>query len=164
MSITLLYSHHSEFPGNWTWVSKFPSVVGFLWLFTVFWVLKPRHLITDGDGLNQIVSEIIDYEQSEKSDPLSDLSGYIREQFGFNPAGQVISSGGNTEIQIFNVDTGQLRSTTNFTIVPGSQTIGGLALINVDELVIINNPNPPASSEVSISWVCNNDAQLTLTL
>ena len=48
MTITLLYSHtchHSEFPGNWTWVSMFPSVVsviGFLRLFKVFWVLKPK--------------------------------------------------------------------------------------------------------------------------
>ena len=48
MTIILLYSHtchYSEFLGNWTWVSMFPSVVsiiGFLRLFKVFWGLKPK--------------------------------------------------------------------------------------------------------------------------
>ena len=39
MTITLLYSHtchHSEFPGNWTWVSMFPSVVSNIGLLRFF--------------------------------------------------------------------------------------------------------------------------------
>lgn len=113
------------------------------------------------DGLNRIISEIINYEQSG---PFSDVSGYIKDRLGFKPAGQVISSGGNTEIQTYNVDTGKLELDLDFKIVEGSQSIGGLTLINGAEFVVITNPNPPASSNVSISWIYNNDAQLTLTL
>ena len=127
-------------------------------------LFNAMHYANDIEGLNKIIDEIVNYEQSEKSNPFSDLSGYIREQFGFNSAGQVISSGGNIEIQTFNLDTGQLELDLPFTIIQGSQTIGGLTLINGEEFVIIINPNPPASCEVSISWLCDNDAQLTLTL
>ena len=47
MTITLLYSH-SKFPGNWTWVSMFPSVISIIGFENL---KKLRCQITDGLSL-----------------------------------------------------------------------------------------------------------------
>ena len=126
--------------------------------------LYDASFVDSTDDLNADVSEIIDYSIANPTVSYSDLGVYIQDTYGFKPAGQAEDVDGVTtvEIQISDENTGQ-SDTLEVTVVPASQTAQGVTLTNEEGTAtfIVTNSNPPAAAPVSISWVCDNGAQLT---
>ena len=100
------------------------------------------------------------------NDPSIDPSTYIPNVLGFKRAGQAYAVLGNTvDIEISNDNTGQ-KDSFEVSVVPASQSLQGVTLTNEEgtATIIVYNPTPFNVVPVSISWVCDNDAQLISTL
>ena len=119
--------------------------------------------VDSADNLTADIYKIVQYETDHPSQTtdFSNLGYYITEGLGFKFAGQANDVGGATvEIQISD------ENTLKVSVVPASQSFQGVTLTNEEGTVtvIVTNINPIAAVPVSISWVCDNDAQLISTL
>jgi hypothetical protein len=116
---------------------------------------------------DQVIAQTLTFVVNNPDADNTALDAYILDNFGLSFSGQADSLNSATiEIQIIEQNTGT-SDTVDVTFVPGSQSNQGETLLSEDGTItiFINDPNPsPPTSSVSIYWVCDNGAQLTLAL
>ena len=130
---------------------------------TFYAQLYDASTVDSADDLNADVYKIVQYETDHPSQTtdFSNLGYFIMEGLGFKYAGQANDVGGATvEIQLSD------ENTFKVSVVPASQSFQGVTLTNEEgtATVVVTNIASITAHPVSISWVCDNDAQLISTL